>query len=62
MSDLKSRLIKASTSKMTADLTKSKLFNNRDEVPTRIPMLNIALGGALNAGLQSGFNYFCCSF
>lgn len=58
MSDLKSRLIKASTSKMTADLTKSKLFNNRDEVPTRIPMLNIALGGALNAGLQSGLTIF----
>ena len=58
MSDLKSRLIKASTSKMTADLTKSKLFNGRDEVPTRIPMLNIALGGALNAGLQSGLTIF----
>lgn len=58
MSDLKSRLIKASTSKMTADLTKSKLFNGRDEITTRIPMLNIALGGALNAGLQSGLTIF----
>ncbi|CCI88616.1 Phage recombination protein [Yersinia phage phiR1-RT] len=58
MSELKSRLIKASTSKMTADLTKSKLFNNRDEVPTRIPMLNIAFGGGLNTGLQSGLTIF----
>jgi RecA/RadA recombinase len=58
MSDLKSRLIKASTTKLTADLTKSKLFNGRDEVPTRIPMLNIALGGGLNTGLQSGLTIF----
>lgn len=58
MSDLKARLIKASTTKLTADLTKSKLFNGRDEVPTRIPMLNIALGGGLNTGLQSGLTIF----
>lgn len=58
MSDLKSRLIKASTSKMTADLTKSKLFNGRDTIRTRIPMLNIALGGALDAGMQSGLTIF----
>lgn len=58
MSDLKSRLIKASTTKLTADLTKSKLFNGRDEVMTRIPMLNIALGGGLNTGLQSGLTIF----
>lgn len=58
MSDLKTRLIKASTTKLTADLTKSKLFNGRDEVTTRIPMLNIALGGGLNTGLQSGLTVF----
>lgn len=58
MSSLKERLIKASTTKLTADLTKSKLFNGRDEVKTRIPMLNIALGGALDAGLQSGLTIF----
>lgn len=55
---LKERLIKASTSKLTADLTKSKLFNGRDEVKTRIPMLNIALGGELDTGLQSGLTIF----
>jgi RecA/RadA recombinase len=58
MSDLKSRLIKASTSKMTAELTKSKFFNEKDVVRTKIPMLNIAISGALDGGMQSGLTIF----
>lgn len=58
MSDLKSRLIKASTSKMTASLDKSKFFNDKDSVRTKIPMLNIAIAGALDGGMQSGLTIF----
>lgn len=58
MSDLKSRLIKASTSKMTASLDKSKFFNEKDVVRTKIPMLNIAISGALDGGMQSGLTIF----
>lgn len=58
MSDLKSRLIKASTSKMTAELTKSKFFNDKDVVRTKIPMLNIAMSGMLDGGMQSGLTIF----
>lgn len=58
MSDLKSRLIKASTSKMTAELTKSKFFNEKDVVRTKIPMLNIAISGAIDGGMQSGLTIF----
>ncbi|WKV23383.1 recombination and repair protein [Salmonella phage SEA1] len=58
MSDLKARLIKASTSKLTAELNKSKFFNEKDVVRTKIPMLNIAIAGALDGGLQSGLTIF----
>ena len=58
IADLKSRLIKASTSKMTATLTKSKFFNDKDVVRTKIPMLNIAISGALDGGMQSGLTIF----
>lgn len=58
MSSLKERLIKASTSKMTAELSKSKFFNEKTVVRTRIPMLNIAISGALNGGMQSGLTIF----
>lgn len=58
LADLKSRLIKASTSKMTAELTKSKFFNDKDVVRTKIPMLNIAISGALDGGMQSGLTIF----
>lgn len=58
MSDLQSRLIKASTSKMTSTLTKSKFFNDKDVIRTKIPMLNIAISGALDGGMQSGLTIF----
>lgn len=54
MSDLKSRLIKASTNKMTASLEKSFLFNDKDVVKTRVPLLNLALSGKFDGGLTSG--------
>lgn len=58
MSDLKSRLIKASKSKMTAGLSQSKFFNEKDVIRTKIPMLNIAFSGELIGGLESGLTIF----
>lgn len=55
---LKERLIKASVSKMTADLSKSKFFNDKDVTRTPIPMLNIAFSGELAGGMQSGLTIF----
>lgn len=55
---LKDRLIKASTSKLTADITKSKIFNNRDIIRTRIPLLNIAFSGQVDGGMGSGLTVF----
>lgn len=55
---LKERLIKASTSKMTSDLAKSKFFNDKDVVRTKIPMLNIAFAGDLTGGVQAGLTIF----
>lgn len=54
MSDLKKRLLKASTNKKTAVLSKSTFFNDKDVIRTKIPILNVALSGAIEGGLQSG--------
>lgn len=54
MSDLKQRLLKASVNKMVAPLTKSKLFNEKDQIKTRVPILNLALSGRFDGGLTSG--------
>jgi len=57
MSDLMKRLKKASTNEMTSSLTKSVLFNNKDVIRTRIPILNVALSGELNGGLTAGLTF-----
>lgn len=54
MSELKARLLKASVNKMTASLEKSKLFNEKDQIKTRVPILNLALSGAFDGGLTAG--------
>lgn len=54
MSDLKQRLLKASVNKLTAPLEKSKLFNEKDQIKTRVPILNLALSGRFDGGLTSG--------
>lgn len=51
---IKDKLIKASTSKLTAPLDKSKFFNDKDVVRVPVPIINIALSGSLTGGLQSG--------
>lgn len=54
MSSLTERLLARSTIKMTAVFNESKLFAGTEAVPTRVPLLNVALGGSIDGGLQSG--------
>lgn len=48
------KLKKNSKLGMTDILTDSKVFNNRQKIPTDIPMLNVALTGDLDGGLTGG--------
>jgi len=54
MSSLLSKLKKNSKIELTDVLDKSELFNDKDMIPTEIPMLNVALSGSLDGGLTSG--------
>ena len=38
----------------TSILSSSKLFSEKDQVPTRVPMINAALSGRIDGGLSSG--------
>jgi RecA/RadA recombinase len=48
------KLKKNSTIKDSAILAKSKFFNEKDMIPTGVPMVNVALSGNLNGGLTPG--------
>lgn len=48
------KLKKTSTIKETAVLSDSKFFNDKDMIPTAIPVINIALSGRLDGGLTPG--------
>ena len=54
MSELRDRLLKNSTIKDTDILSKSKQFNKKDMIPTKVPAINIALSGSLLGGLTPG--------
>jgi RecA/RadA recombinase len=51
---LKDRLIKNSTIEHTATLTDSKIYGKKDMIPTRVPMINVALSGSIDGGLTPG--------
>lgn len=59
MSVLRDKLLKGSTIKLTSMLDDSKIFNEKDMVPTSVPMLNVALSGRLDGGLGPGLTLFC---
>lgn len=44
----------AVTTKNADVLSQSKIFNKQDYLQTKVPAINIALGGALDAGIRSG--------
>lgn len=58
MNDLRSKIIKNSTSKYTDILLESKLFNEKDVIPTRVPIINVGLSGAVDGGLIAGVTMF----
>lgn len=51
---LKERLIKNSTIDYTATLMDSKIYGKKDMIPTRVPMINVALSGSIDGGLTPG--------
>lgn len=52
------KLQKNSTIKETDILTDSKLFNEKDNITTQVPMINVALSGKLDGGLTPGLTVF----
>lgn len=48
------KLKKNSKIKETSVLENSTFFNKKDEIPTSVPALNIALSGSIDGGLQPG--------
>lgn len=54
MSTLLEKLKKNSKLDLTSVLADSKVFNKKDDIPTDVPMLNVALSGDLEHGLTSG--------
>lgn len=51
---LRDRILKNTTIKETAILSESKFFNDKDKIPTAVPLINVALGGDFNGGLTPG--------
>lgn len=58
MSALLERLKKNSTIKEADVLEDSKFFDEPDPIPTKIPMINVALSGKLDGGLTAGLTAF----
>lgn len=54
MNKLMEKLKKTSTIKETAILRKSKIYNEKDMIPTLVPMINVALSGSVDGGLTPG--------
>lgn len=48
------KLKKNSKVKETSILSESKFFNDKDMIPTKIPMINVALSGRVDGGLTPG--------
>ena len=54
MSSLLQKLKKNSKIEFTSELNESKFFLAKDQIPTSVPMVNVALSGKLDGGLTSG--------
>ena len=54
MSSIMDKLKKNSKSDFTSILADSKFFNEKDMVPTDVPMMNVALSGSMDGGLAPG--------
>ncbi len=54
MKSIMNKIMSNSRLKHTASLDESKIFKNKDVVLTDIPMLNVALSGDIDGGLEGG--------
>ena len=54
---LMSKMMKAGTIKETSILAESELFNEKEQAPTSIPIINMALSGRVDGGLTSGLTF-----
>ncbi len=50
---LKDKLIKNSTIDLTSTLLDSKVFAKKDMIPTPVPMINVALSGSVDGGVNT---------
>lgn len=57
MSELLKKLKAAGAIKSTEILSKSHFFNEKDMIPTDIPIINVALSGRLDGGLTPGLTF-----
>jgi RecA/RadA recombinase len=53
-SKMMEKLLKNSTVKFSSILSESVMFNDKDNIPTDIPIFNIAFSGSLTGGIASG--------
>jgi RecA/RadA recombinase len=51
---LAERLVKATKTKHSSVLTNSEFYGDSEQITTEIPLLNIALGGEVDAGIEPG--------
>lgn len=58
MSSLSERLVKTGSIKTASVLSKSSFFNEKDVIPTGLPILNIAFSGEVDGGLTPGITVF----
>lgn len=58
MTSLKQRILSASKIQYTNTLADSDVYNNKDEIPTPIPGLNIAFSSRVDGGLTPGLTVF----
>lgn len=55
---LMEKILKNSPTKYTSILSESELFNEKDHIPTDVPILNIAFSGKVDGGICSGLTVF----
>ena len=61
MSSIMDKLKKNSKSNFTSILSDSKFFNEKDMVPTNVPMINVALSGSMDGGIAPGLTVLALS-
>lgn len=55
---LMDRILKTSPTKYASVLSESAMFNNKDIIPTDIPIVNVAFSGDVHGGITSGLTLF----